>query len=363
MSTTHCLVRLLDDIYKGTDITQHSSILVTTDFSKAFDRVSHQLVIEKFIELGVRPSIIPWICNFLSDRSQAVRLNGAVSTWESTHAGVPQGTKIGPVAFLTMINDFVSDHPEVSHYKYVDDMTLCQTYRDPTQSVSMQQELDHLHEWSSKNMMKLNPSKCQVMISCFMRLPPIVPSFHIGDSVLKQTQCVKLLGIYVQENLKWDTQVSSMCKAFNRKLYFLRQLKRCNIPVHDLLTIYLQYVRPTLEYAAPAWFGGLTKTQRDCLEKMQRKAFRIIFTADYCRSQPYRDICQLHNIPVLSERLEILSLNFGKVLLKSDTYRNWLPPLRNNNLRNSDKLSSIRCRTNRYKCSPIPFLTSILNSQ
>ena len=66
LSTTRYLVKLLDDIYKGTDKSQHSSVLVSTDFSKSFDRISHQIVITKFIELGVRPAIIPWICSYFN---------------------------------------------------------------------------------------------------------------------------------------------------------------------------------------------------------------------------------------------------------------------------------------------------------
>ena len=240
-------------------------------------------------------------------------------------------------------------------------MSLVQTYRNNDQTSLMQQQLDCLHSWSLKNHMRLNPKKCQVMISCFQRHQPVKPIFQTGNNVINQTNCVKLLGIHIQENLKWDTQVDYMCKAFNKKLYFLRQLKRCNIPVNDLRTVYLQYVRPTLEYASPAWFCGLTKVQRECLEKMQRKAFRIILTWDFCKFKPYADICVVLNIPPLTERLEQLSLNFGNSLLSSSKHREWLPPARNNNLRNSDSLSSIRCRTNRYRSSPIPYLTSILN--
>ena len=83
-----------------------------------------------------------------------------------------------------------------------------------------------------------------------------VPVFHIGDSVIKQANCIKLLGILVQEDLGRNTQVGSMCTKFNRKLFFLRMLKHCNLPRADLVTIYLQYVRPTLEYASPVWFCG-----------------------------------------------------------------------------------------------------------
>ena len=79
--------------------------------------------------------------------------------------------------------------------------------------------------------------------------------------------------------------------------YLLRQLKRCNIPVADLRTVYLQYLRPTLEYASPAWFSGLTKSQKDCLKKLQKKAFRVILGDNHFYTQSYKDTCQLIDIP------------------------------------------------------------------
>ena len=120
-TTSHYLVKLLDDVFKAVDKPRHSAVMIATDFSKAFDRVCHQILIEKCIRLGVRPSVIPWICNLLYNRSQAVRYNGTLSKWEITNAGVPQGTKIGPIAVLVMSNDFVSSSPEVNFFKYVDD--------------------------------------------------------------------------------------------------------------------------------------------------------------------------------------------------------------------------------------------------
>ena len=124
-STTHCLVKLLNDVGSETDKLNQSGVIMATDFSKAFDRMNHLIVVEKFISLGVRPSIIPWICDFLSNRSQCVRIDGALSDWQTTNAGVPQGTKIGPIEFLAMINDCQpTSSAEVSQYKYVDDATL-----------------------------------------------------------------------------------------------------------------------------------------------------------------------------------------------------------------------------------------------
>ena len=255
----------------------------------------------------------PWICSFLSSRSQAVRYNGTLSNWETVKAGVPQGTKIGPIAFLVMFNDFVTDHQEVTHYKYVDDMTLSQSFKNSENAtcIGLQNELDCLQQWADTNNMKINPPKCQALSICFQRTPAVPPSFHIGNSAITNS-CMKILGVHLQSNLKWDTQISSMCKAFNYKLYLLRQLKRCCNSIADLLSVYIMYVRPTIDYACPVWYSSLTKSQLGCLEKLQRKALRIILSYDYCETKSFAEIYSQLGLPAMDVRLEQLFVNFGK---------------------------------------------------
>ena len=156
-----------------------------------------------------------------------------------------------------------------------------------------------------------------------------------------------------------------MCKAFNYKLYLLRQLKRCCTSIDDLLSVYTMYVRPTIEYACPVWYSSLTKSQLGCLEKLQRKALRIILSYDYCETKSFAEIYSQLGLPAMDVRLEQLFVNFGKSLLTSDRYKQWLPPPRNNNLRNPNKLCTIKCRTtcNRFKNSCIPSLVELLNHQ
>ena len=121
-STSHCLVSLLDFSLSHLDKRNTSLVLAFADFKKAFDLVDHTVLLNKVIEIGINPNLTAWLANFLTDRRQAVRYQGAVFFLKHLTCRVPQRTKMGPLCFLMMINDALTD---TSHrWKYVDDCTV-----------------------------------------------------------------------------------------------------------------------------------------------------------------------------------------------------------------------------------------------
>ena len=109
------------------------------------------------MELGVRRSIIPWICSFLTERTQCVKLAQSTSQWLPVNAGVPQGTI---VLFVIMINDLKLASLRCSYWKYIDDVTISELVPARTTS-TLQSELDALNSWADKNNMKLSPKICK----------------------------------------------------------------------------------------------------------------------------------------------------------------------------------------------------------
>ena len=124
------------------------------DFSKAFDRIIHDVLIRKLIDLGVRRCLIPWIISFLSDWRQRVKIGEAFSDWLPVNAGVPQGTKLGPILFLIMINDLSIPTPETNLWKFVDDVSISECL-PKNGGASIQSTLDTVSSWASMNLMKL----------------------------------------------------------------------------------------------------------------------------------------------------------------------------------------------------------------
>ena len=119
-STTHELVDLLHHWHQALDRNQ-TIRAVFMDCAKAFDHVNHSIVIRKLSKLGVPNILVKWICSFLQDRYQRVKLSSIFSDWLALNGGMPQGSWLGPLTFLVLMDDLSTG---CLMHKFVDDTTL-----------------------------------------------------------------------------------------------------------------------------------------------------------------------------------------------------------------------------------------------
>ena len=361
MSTSHCLVDIINFLTKNSDRLGSVTTVIVTDFTKAFDRVDHSVIIAKLCEMCPSSSVVPWIVDFLSDRTQCVRYRGCLSEWTPIKAGVPQGTKLGPVLFLILINDALTSSG-LAHWKYVDDMTIAESITRGAIS-EVQPTLDNLVQWCDENNMRLNVKKCHTMRVYFGKTDLLPLSVTLADHSLNQVKSVKILGVTVQSDLKWGEHVQEMVRKANKRMYMLSALLPFRIPVCDLLTIYTGFIRPLVEYAAPVWHPGLTSFQTSQIERVEKRALRLIMGSAYSSYDEALDHTRLEKLEV---RRDHLCKKFAQALTKSSHFNSWFPLRRQHegsrSLRNKTHYQQMRCRTERYRKSPIPFLIDILNN-
>ena len=155
------LVMLMEDMSRNANAGQQTD-LILLDFSKAFDKVSHEKVLHKLHRYGICGHVLHWIKAFLANRSQTVVLEGEKSAQLSVTSGVPEGSMLGPVLFLVFIND-LPDHIRSKVRLFADDTAVYLAVSNLEQAKLLQEDLDRLGEWSLKWDMEFNPSKCTVI--------------------------------------------------------------------------------------------------------------------------------------------------------------------------------------------------------
>ena len=160
--------------------------------------------------MGTRPAAIPWICDFLSNRSQCVRYHDVLFDWQNLSGGVPQGTLNGPISFMVLANDAASmKDPNKLALKYVDDLTVIENINTKNGS-TIQTDLDHFDDWALCNNMKLNPTKCMYTDVSFMKDPQVLPPLRLCNQNLQSADVVKILGIKIAIDLTWDTYIGDV---------------------------------------------------------------------------------------------------------------------------------------------------------
>ena len=148
---------LMNSIAKGGQVD-----VVVMDFAKAFDKVPYKRLVGKLHYYGIQGSILAWIEDFLTGRTQSVLVDGVTSNPVDVTSGVPQGSVLGPILFLCYIND-LPDQVSSGCRLFADDSILYREISTPDDSTQLQKDLDALAAWESKWGMAFHPDKCTVL--------------------------------------------------------------------------------------------------------------------------------------------------------------------------------------------------------
>ena len=148
-----------------------------------------------------------------------------------------------------------------------------------------------------------------------------MPRCSIGeDEALEVVEEIRLLGVMVTSDLKWNAHCDYICQKAFARMWMLRRLKPLGATTEDLLQIYITQIRSILEFAVPAWNSGLTKALINQLERVQKCALAIILDKDYIT---YSNAIKKLQIKTLAERRRELCMSFALQSQKSDKYSNW----------------------------------------
>lgn len=212
-------------------------------------------------------------------RKQFVKHGTYVSEPYCTPSGVSQGSVIGPLFFLIMINDLASVINFAKCLLYADDLKLALEVKCKSDCFKLQSDIDAIHRWSVDNRMFFNPDKCFVMTFDRKR-DPFHHTYKLNDDVIKRVSTIKDLGVTFDRGLTFHDHIIITAKESFRRLGFVLRNAR---DFHDPFTVRLLFttlVRSKLESSAVVW-NPHHVTYTLMLEKVQKAFLRYLYKRIY----------------------------------------------------------------------------------
>ena len=401
-STTHYLIEFLNFILYNQESKEQTAVLTCmVDFSKAYNRTNHNILVTKLSDMGCPGWLLKVVMAFLTERTMTVRYKGAESSIRHMPGSCPQGTLLGLFLFLVLINDagfedqrnntgelitckYTVKTANEIHLKFVDDLTLGEAinlkeqlilkpdrpqpdnyhsrtgHTLPLENSKLLQQLLALNDYAKENEMQINFKKTQFMVFNPCNNFDFEPFFEMNGQQIELVNIAKLLGVIVRSDLKWSSNTENItCKGFKR-IWTVRRLKALGASKKRLVDVYIKQVRSVLEIAVPVWHPGITVNESRDIERVQKSALQVILGPRYIN---YKNALFKCGLKTLKQRRSELCERFAKKAAKHVKHRKWFVP---NNKTTVTRLSQPRyrpvyTRTARFDRSPICYLTKLLN--
>ena len=325
LSTETALTVVTDAIYNNMD-NKKISLLTLCDLSKAFDSVSHSILLKKCSNLNIDPQ---WFRSYLTNRSQSVKLKTATSSKISVTYGVPQGSILGPILFNIYVNDML---------QYITTCTLIQ-YADDTQFIhsgslenlaniinDAEKTLADANEYFLKNGLMVNPNKTQCIFIGSRQLLSHIPEdavIHLGDTSIRPSTSVKNLGLYMDRYMTFDTHINELSKKTIGMLIYISRVS-INFDKVTRTIIVQSLVLSLINYCIRIW-GTTNTTLIKKVQKLQNFAARVSIGG----MKKYD-----HVSPALEElkwlkvkQKHVFDINIAMYKFVNGMYPDWLLPL------------------------------------
>ena len=196
---------------------------ILTDQSKAFDCLRHDLLIAKLEAYGFDKSALLFIQDYLKSRKQRTKVNGAYSTWRDLKRGVPQGSILGPLLFNIFINDIFYFLSKAKIANYADDNSTYSIAGNVEYLLdTLEKESTTVLNWFKMNEMKSNDDKWHSIVAN----ADIVFISHLNNEFIESEDSVELLGVKIDNKLKFNEHVSGLLIKGNQKFQALSRISK-----------------------------------------------------------------------------------------------------------------------------------------
>lgn len=295
------------------------------DVSAAFDAVWHKGLMAKMKQVNISGKLLDLMSSYLDNRTTVTVVDGMKSEPTPIKAGVPQGSRLGPILFILYMNDIIHDLTSLPLI-YADDTTLAAFGSDTSETAEiLNRDLSKISQWAHKWKVKFNASKSKDMIFSNKLQNNSLPVI-LDNTIIDRVGRHKHLGVTLTPTLEWDTHLKNVLRQANLKmstLYKVKELSRST-----LASLYKMHVRSCIEYCLQVYGNGLNKTQIAKLERIQYRAARL--ATGTLTSTSSAKLNEELGWETIATRIKHLSLNHFQKIVTNNTrplIRELIPPL------------------------------------
>ncbi|KAI2659609.1 putative RNA-directed DNA polymerase from transposon BS [Labeo rohita] len=231
--------------------------MLFVDYSSAFNTIIPDILFNKLDILGLPSLTCAWIKDFLTNRSQIVRLGPRLSSTRMLSIGSPQGCVLSPFLYCLYTHD-------------------CSASYGSGDEVAYREEVLKLATWCSENNLALNTKKTKEIIVDFRRHSTDLAPLYINGECVERVHTFRFLGVFISDNISWTVNTTAIIKKAQQRLYFLRVLRKHNLGSSLLLTFYCVSIESLLTYCITVWYGSCTMADRERLQRVVKAAQKII---------------------------------------------------------------------------------------
>ena len=269
-SAQQCLLAMIEKWRVSLDKNGTCAALLT-DLSKAFDCLSHDLLIAKLHAYGCDLQSLKLLSSYLNKRYQRVKINNTYSTWAEILFGVPQGSILGPLLYNIFLCDLFLFIKNSNVASYADDTTPYETGKSSEEVLSsLKNAGEIILSWFEDNSMKANPDKYHLLLS-----GPNSDDITIGNKTISSSKCEKLLGVKIDSKLSFNELIEDLCKKASRKLNVLSRLASItNFEQRRL--IMNSFITSHFSYCPVVWMFHSRKLNNR-INKLHERALRMVY--------------------------------------------------------------------------------------
>lgn len=293
--------------------------VVYTDFSKAFDRIDHNILLYKLSAYGFTANAVQLLKSYLSNRYNYVTYNGFKSGVYPITSGVPQGSNLGPLLFSLFVND-LNVSVTCNKLIFADDLKIYSSINSLHDCMALQNELNKVSQWCNSNKLQLNISKCKV-ISYTRKTNPILFHYNVDTEVLLRTDTTRDLGVCFDNKLSFSEHIQQTVSASLKRLGFVVRQGRVFEDNEVLIKLFFTFVRSKLEYCCLIW-NPYYNYYNKLVESVQKKFLKFLaFHVDGVypnRGCDYKELITRFNFNSLEFRRNFYSLKFLHSLLSNN---------------------------------------------